>query len=147
MKMLAVACLLLPGVALAIPVRPVRPEAERAQDRFIIVTSSGLRYIELVIGDGRIAQSGNAVSVHYVGTFKDGKKFDSSRDRTSTFSCRLGAGQIIKGFDEGITGMRVGGKRTIMIPPELAYGERGAPPTIPPNAELHFEVELLEVAN
>jgi FKBP-type peptidyl-prolyl cis-trans isomerase len=100
---------------------------------------------ELTVGNGTEAQSGKKVSVHYTGTLTDGKKFDSSHDRGQPFSFTLGAGQVIKGWDEGVAGMRTGGKRKLTIPPHLGYGARGFPPVIPPNATLVFEVELLDV--
>jgi FKBP-type peptidyl-prolyl cis-trans isomerase len=105
---------------------------------------------ELVIedvkpGSGTSARSGTTVTVHYVGTLTDGKKFDSSRDRGKGFTFRLGAGQVIKGWDEGVQGMTIGQVRKLTIPPHLAYGDRGFPPVIPPNSTLVFEVELLEV--
>jgi len=96
-------------------------------------------------GAGAEAQAGKTVTVHYVGTLTDGKKFDSSRDRGQGFSFRLGAGQVIKGWDQGVAGMKVGGVRKLTIPPHLAYGERGFPGAIPPNSTLVFEVELLDV--
>ena len=101
---------------------------------------------DLKQGAGMEAQSGKSVTVHYVGTLTDGKKFDSSRDRGKGFSFRLGAGQVIKGWDQGVSGMKVGGLRRLTIPAHLAYGERGFPPVIPPNATLVFEVELLDVS-
>ena len=105
---------------------------------------------ELVIetltpGTGAEAKAGDRVMVHYVGTLTDGKKFDSSRDRGQGFTFRLGAGQVIKGWDQGVAGMKVGQVRKLTIPPHLAYGDRGFPPVIPPNSTLVFEVELLGV--
>ncbi len=97
-------------------------------------------------GTGAEAQPGKRVTVHYVGTLTNGKKFDSSRDRGKGFSFRLGAGEVIKGWDQGVTGMRVGEVRKLTIPAHLAYGDRGFPPVIPPNSTLVFEVELLEVS-
>lgn len=106
---------------------------------------AGLRYAELATGAGAEAQSGQNVTVHYTGWLTDGRKFDSSRDRGSPFSFRLGAGQVIKGWDQGVAGMKVGGRRRLEIPPELGYGSRGVGP-IPGGATLIFAVELLGVA-
>lgn len=100
---------------------------------------------DLKAGTGAEARAGGNVTVHYVGTLTDGKKFDSSRDRGKGFSFKLGAGQVIKGWDQGVAGMKVGGLRKLTIPPHLAYGERGFPGAIPPSATLIFEVELLSV--
>jgi FKBP-type peptidyl-prolyl cis-trans isomerase len=111
----------------------------------VITTKSGLKYEDLKEGTGDEAKAGNTVEVHYTGWLKDGKKFDSSLDRKEPFSFKLGAGKVIKGWDEGVAGMKVGGKRKLTIPPELGYGARGAGNVIPPNAELTFEVELLKV--
>ncbi len=111
----------------------------------MITTASGLQYEDLVEGTGPEAKAGDSVQVHYTGTLTDGSKFDSSRDRGSPFSFQLGAGRVIKGWDEGVAGMKVGGKRKLHIPAALGYGSRGAAGVIPPNAELIFEVELLVV--
>lgn len=104
---------------------------------------SGLQYEDVVVGEGAEATSGNPVSVHYAGFLENGEMFDSSITRGEPFNFPLGAGQVIQGWDEGVQGMRVGGKRVLVIPPELGYGEQGYPPVIPGNATLIFEVELL----
>jgi len=109
-------------------------------------TSSGLVYEDLTTGAGATAQAGDRVSVHYTGWLTDGRKFDSSKDRGEPFDFPLGAGQVIRGWDEGVQGMQVGGVRKLAIPPQLGYGARGAGGVIPPNATLVFEVELLGVA-
>lgn len=104
-----------------------------------------LQIEDLKVGSGAEATAGQKVTVHYVGTLTDGKKFDSSRDRGQGFSFKLGAGQVIKGWDKGVAGMKIGGMRKLTIPPDLAYGDRGFPPVIPPGSTLVFEVELLSV--
>ena len=111
-----------------------------------ITTASGLVYEELIVGEGDAAVAGQHVTVHYTGWLTDGKKFDSSKDRNDPFVFGLGQGQVIKGWDEGVQGMKIGGKRKLTIPPALGYGARGAGGVIPPNATLVFEVELLGLA-
>ena len=109
-------------------------------------TASGLSYTDLVKGSGAAPVSGKSVTVHYTGWLEDGKKFDSSLDHGQPFTFRIGAGEVIPGWDEGVMSMRVGGKRKLFIPAQLGYGAAGAPGAIPPNANLIFEVELLDVA-
>ncbi|HKU70903.1 MAG TPA: FKBP-type peptidyl-prolyl cis-trans isomerase [Burkholderiales bacterium] len=109
-------------------------------------TPSGLTIDDLVVGNGAAAAAGQQVTVHYTGWLTDGKKFDSSKDRNDPFVFPLGAGRVIKGWDEGVQGMKVGGKRKLTIPADLGYGARGAGGVIPPNATLVFEVELLGVS-
>lgn len=118
-------------------------KAEKKKASSIVVKE--LKKEDIKVGDGTEAVSGKVVSVHYSGFLTDGKKFDSSLDRGRPFSFILGRGQVIKGWDEGVVGMKVGGKRKLTIPANMAYGERGVPPVIPPNAPLVFDVELLEV--
>lgn len=110
-----------------------------------IETKSGLKYIDMVLGDGESPTQGGSVTVHYTGYLKDGKKFDSSVDRNQPFKFVIGVGRVIKGWDEGVATMKVGGKRKLTIPADLGYGTRGAGSVIPPNAELIFDVELLGV--
>ncbi|BAL25952.1 FKBP-type peptidyl-prolyl cis-trans isomerase [Azoarcus sp. KH32C] len=108
-------------------------------------TDSGLIIEDLEVGTGATAVKGKRVSVHYTGWLTDGRKFDSSKDRNDPFDFPLGAGHVIRGWDEGVQGMLEGGKRKLTIPPQLGYGSRGAGGVIPPNATLVFEVELLKV--
>lgn len=125
-------------------------EQEAPSDSDWVTTNSGLKYLDHVVGEGEEAVNGMMVEMHYTGWLwengKRSKKFDSSRDGNQPFSFPLGAGRVIKGWDEGILGMKVGGKRELIIPPELGYGARGAGGLIPPNATLNFEVEFLRVA-
>jgi FKBP-type peptidyl-prolyl cis-trans isomerase len=110
----------------------------------IVTTSSGLKYLDRKVGDGAEAKAGKMVVVHYTGTFLDGKKFDSSLDSKKPYEFQLGFGSVIQGWHEGIAGMKVGGKRKLMIPSKLAYAETGRG-AIPPNTDLNFEIELLQV--
>ncbi|OGN16974.1 MAG: peptidylprolyl isomerase [Candidatus Yanofskybacteria bacterium RIFCSPHIGHO2_02_FULL_50_12] len=106
---------------------------------------SGLQIQEIVIGQGKEAKAGDTLAVHYTGWLTNGQKFDSSVDRGQPFTFRLGAGEVISGWDQGVAGMKIGGKRKLIIPPALAYGSQGAGGVIPPNATLLFEVELLAI--
>lgn len=110
-----------------------------------VKTDSGLQYWDIKVGTGAEAKAGATVRVHYTGWFTNGKKFDSSVDAHQPYEFMLGAGNVIKGWDEGIAGMKVGGKRQLRIPPELAYGDAGFKDIVPPNATLIFDVQLLSV--
>ena len=111
----------------------------------IITTPSGLQYKDLIVGSGQEAQAGDTAVVHYTGWLENGTKFDSSLDRGAPFDFVIGQGQVIKGWDEGVASMKVGGQRDLTIPPELAYGDRSVGDVIPPGATLIFEVELIEI--
>jgi FKBP-type peptidyl-prolyl cis-trans isomerase len=111
-----------------------------------VTTASGLKYVDVIVGNGASPKAGKQVKVHYTGTLENGKKFDSSVDRNEPFSFTIGVGQVIPGWDEGVMTMKVGGKRKLIIPSKLGYGSRGAGGVIPPNATLLFDVELLGVA-
>jgi FKBP-type peptidyl-prolyl cis-trans isomerase len=124
--------------------KPMEPAKDTAAAKET-VTPSGLKYVDQKVGAGAEAKSGDVVSVHYTGWLENGTKFDSSRDRNEPFRFKLGASQVIKGWDEGVAGMKVGGKRRLTIPAELGYGKRGAGGVIPPDATLVFEVELLGI--
>jgi peptidylprolyl isomerase len=130
-------------------VRPADPPEEAAAPAApsgeFITTASGLQYQDVVVGTGDEAVTGSRVQVHYTGRLEDGTQFDTSRDRGQPFEFTLGAGRVIQGWDEGVPGMREGGQRTLIIPPELGYGEAGFPPVIPSNATLIFDVELVDV--
>jgi FKBP-type peptidyl-prolyl cis-trans isomerase len=121
--------------------KPAAPPAAAREN----ITPSGVHYVDLQLGQGDEAQLGKIVEVHYTGWLQDGTRFDSSRDREHPFTFRLGTGDALKGWDEGLLGMKVGGKRKLTIPPDEGYGARGAGGVIPPNATLKFEVELLDV--
>ena len=110
-----------------------------------VTTASGLQYVDEVVGDGTSPTNGQNVKVHYTGTFTDGRKFDSSRDRNRPFEFIIGQGRVIRGWDEGVLSMQVGGRRILTVPGHLGYGVSGAGGTIPPNATLIFDVELLGV--
>jgi len=118
-------------------------EAEQAKLKIM----ENFKIKDIIVGNGAEARNGDAVTVNYTGTLDDGKKFDSSYDRNEPFPFNLGAGDVIKGWDLGVAGMKVGGKRELTIPPELGYGPAGYPPVIPQNATLHFTVELLSVSS
>ena len=118
--------------------------AATATEPKLITTKSGLKYADLEVGTGAEVKTGMLVLVNYEGRLANGEKFDSSYDRREPFSFKIGANQVIQGWEEGVIGMKVGGKRKLVIPPDLAYGEAGAPPRIPPNATLTFEVKVLD---
>jgi FKBP-type peptidyl-prolyl cis-trans isomerase FkpA len=122
-----------------------KPPAKNGNGTKEVVTASGLKYVDLKAGQGEEARAGKVVEVHYTGWLENGTKFDSSVDRNRPFTFRLGAGDVIKGWDEGVAGMKAGGRRKLIIPPDLGYGKRGAGEVIPPGATLIFEVELLGV--
>jgi peptidylprolyl isomerase len=119
--------------------------SDSMSDANVVTTPSGLKYVELKEGTGATPERGQTVEVHYVGTLEDGTQFDSSRDRGQPFKFKIGVGRVIKGWDEGLSTMKVGGRRNLIIPPELGYGSRGAGGVIPPDATLLFDVELLGV--
>lgn len=129
-------------VAQAADLKPMATPNPEKKDT--VTTNSGLKYIDVVEGTGASPEPGQLVTVHYTGTLEDGTKFDSSRDRGQPFKFKIGVGQVIKGWDEGVGTMKIGGRRNLVIPPELGYGSRGIGP-IPPNSTLLFDVELLKI--
>ena len=133
-----IAVVVIAAVLIALP-------AYAKQEGKTVTTASGLKYIDVVVGKGASPTVGKQVKVHYTGTLENGKKFDSSVDRNQPFTFIIGVGQVIPGWDEGVMTMKVGGKRKLIIPPNLGYGARGAGGVIPPNATLLFDVELLDV--
>ncbi|MEA5618846.1 FKBP-type peptidyl-prolyl cis-trans isomerase [Cronbergia sp. UHCC 0137] len=135
----------IPQTSTAVTENNTQIVSKNMSDAKVETTASGLKYVKLTEGTGAIPKTGQTVFVHYVGTLEDGTKFDSSRDRGQPFSFKLGLGQVIKGWDEGLSIMKVGDRRQLIIPPELGYGARGAGGVIPPNATLIFDVELLEI--
>ena len=139
--------LALAGLCVLLASRPATRASDKAEPApKVVTTASGLKYQDLKVGTGETAKKGDQVQVHYTGWLaKGGKKFDSSLDRKEPFEFPLGAGKVIKGWDEGVAGMKVGGKRKLIIPYKLAYGENGRPPAIPPKSDLVFEVELLKI--
>lgn len=139
MKMIVGALLM---TMLAVPALAAKDKAKAGK---IVTTASGLKYMDVVVGKGASPVAGKRVTVHYTGTLDNGTKFDSSVDRNEPFSFVIGVGQVIPGWDEGVMTMKVGGKRKLIIPAKLGYGTRGAGGVIPPNATLHFDVELLNV--
>ncbi len=133
------------GCACACTPPPAAPTEGAGPASSSSVKRAELEKTDIVVGTGTEAKKGSAVSVHYVGTLQDGTVFDSSRERGTPFSFIIGQGKVIRGWEQGVVGMRVGGKRKLVIPPNLGYGEDGSPPKIPGNATLFFEIELLHV--
>ena len=136
---------LLPSAETPSPMTEENLAEEAPTEETLVTTDSGLQYVDITEGTGAMPQAGQRVTVHYTGTLEDGTKFDSSRDRGRPFTFQIGVGQVIKGWDEGVSTMRVGGQRKLVIPAELGYGSRGAGGVIPPNATLIFDVELLRI--
>ncbi|URR35692.1 FKBP-type peptidyl-prolyl cis-trans isomerase [Thermosynechococcus sp. HN-54] len=134
-----------PSAIASVPLEASTEAAGLMGSSKVVTTPSGLQYEDIVVGSGVQPQVGDRVTVHYTGMLTDGRIFDSSRDRGQPFQFQIGVGQVIKGWDEGVGSMQVGGQRRLIIPPNLGYGARGAGGVIPPNATLIFDVELLAV--
>jgi peptidylprolyl isomerase len=126
---------------------PANVETDKDSGKPIVTTPSGLKYVDLVVGKGDGAKTGDHLLVNYVGKLLDGTKFDSSYDRGQPYPIELGVSQVIQGWTEGLAGMKVGGKRKLIIPPQLGYGLTGYPDVIPPNATLIFEIEMISINN
>ena len=133
------------SVADPAPAKKEEPAKAAPSGGKMVTTASGLKYIDTQVGSGATPKKGQTVRVHYTGTLASGQKFDSSVDRGEPFEFQIGVGQVIKGWDEGVLSRKVGGKRTLIVPSNLGYGSRGVGGVIPPDAELHFDVELLGV--
>lgn len=129
----------------ASPPGPATNGGKMATGGKMTTTASGLKYQDTKVGTGAVAKTGQTVQVHYTGTLTNGTKFDSSRDQNKPFTFTIDGGQVIKGWDEGVQGMKVGGRRRLTVPPDLGYGAAGAGGVIPPNATLVFDVELLGI--
>ena len=140
----AIVILIIAAIAVAAVLFIVLSSGNRSSTSGEVTTASGLQYIDEVVGTGESPKQGQQVTVHYTGTLENGTKFDSSVDKGQPYTFRIGTGVVIKGWDEGIMTMKVGGKRRLIVPANLAYGAAGRP-GIPPNATLFFEVELLGV--
>ena len=149
MRRMSLGMALLLGMCLTVPLAACGDGEEEVGSPTVsgepTVTASGLQIIDIEVGTGDSPQPGQTVEVHYTGWLTDGTKFDSSLDRGQPFSFVIGIGRVIRGWDEGVASMKVGGERRLIVPPELAYGETGYPPVIPANAELIFDVELLAI--
>jgi len=130
---------------MVVPVGALAARSHATRAAKMVSLRDGLRYVDLVVGKGPKPKTGQTVTVTYVGTLQTGRKFDASADHGGTFTFPLGVGRVIKGWDEGVATMRVGGKRKLIVPPSLGYGEQGAGGVIPPNATLSFVIELLNV--